>query len=97
MKELFDFQIGDHVQVVNSLRVDGATTSHIGHTGQVVTFLPAGRVGVSFDDQVLDLWDGGPKGHECHGYAERGRGWFCYPDELAICVPRNACPVEDLL
>ena len=96
MKELFDFQIGDRVEVVRVISNDGATRCHVGHCGTVATFSNSGFVGVAFDEKITES-DGYTYGHSCYGCVSNDQGWYCYPSELELLKPDIICSVEDLL
>ena len=76
---MYDFQVGDKVRsLVDNL--EDNERIHKGTTGVVVALEDWGG------DQCVGIqWDFkgsyGP-GHDCGGYAENGRGWWIYPDNL---------------
>lgn len=96
MKELFDFKIGDRVEVVRASDI-GATNSHVGYTGVVVHIRRAdGVIGVEFDQEIHD--EGGWLfGHTCGGHAQNGHGWYCGVNDLAPEMTGIPCSVDDLL
>ena len=89
MKELFDFQIGDRVVVVD-YDVDNRKSILLGHEGTVVGFEHK-FVQVAHDEPLMT--DMG----SFHGKCKPGHGWVYYPRELGLVSASVPACVDDLL
>ena len=73
------FRIGDHVMLISDeAGEDFDSGLHAGNTGVIADISQYGAppIGVRWDDFSY--------GHTCGSHCEEGRGWYVYPEEIAL-------------